>query len=181
MAYNLQNQTWALLIYLQCFQAWCNLEALFNHFCATNFSLWKWHSIGIFASETHSEFGVTEMSFLTTRSTSNGNSEYLSVGLIASKREIDKWDVLIISRSCYSFLGGVCSASPFGVAFLREQEMQSLYETTGMPVRALGPNAQMGIQGTCKLLSPPSSGDIMLIISTMSFFSPLALLPSAWK
>lgn len=106
-----QNQTQALLTYLQNFQIWSNLEALFSHFFffTTNFSLQKWHSVGIFASETHSEFRVTEMSFLTTHSISE---EILSVCWVNcfQKRERDKWDVPIIWRSCYSFTCEVCSA-----------------------------------------------------------------------
>ena len=71
-----------------------------------------------------------------------------------------------------SFFCGVCSAAPFGVAFLREQEMHSLFETIGMPMRAQKPNAQTGIPLTYKLLVPLVPGDI---------FSPFACLGSACK
>lgn len=60
--------------------------------------------------------------------------------------------------------------------------MHSLFETTGMNAsEAQRPNAQTGTPLMCKLLSPSLLGDIMLIISTMSFFSPFVLLKSAWK
>lgn len=83
--------------------------------------------------------------------------------------------------TAYCFFGGVCSASPFGVAFLREQEMHSLFETKGMPERAQRPNTQTGIPLTYKLLLPPVPGDIKLTISTVAFFSPFVCLGSACK
>lgn len=77
------------------------------------------------------------------------------------------------------FFCGECSASPSGIAFLREQEMRPLFETIGMPGRAQRPNVQTGIPLTYKLLSPPVPGGILLTISTMAFFCPFASLGPA--
>lgn len=107
---------------------------------------------------------------------------WVSVGLIAFERETDKWNVPIILNGCrFLFLCGVCSASPSGVAFLREQEMHSLCETIGMAMRAQRPNSQIGIPLTYRLFIPPVPGDILLTVSAVAFFSPFASLGPACK
>ena len=156
--FGLDNGLWViktkLSLSLPTSKTWPNLDALFSHFfffLTTNFSLQKWHSVGIFASETHSEFRVIEMSFLTTHSISE---EILSVCWVNcfQKRERDKRDVPIIWRSCHSFTCEVGSA--FRLWGCISQRTRNAFPLWGhrKPGRTLSPKARRESRGPAKPL-----------------------------
>lgn len=105
---------------------------------------------------------------------------WVSVGLIASKRDRQMRCSNNTEWLDIAFLWTMFIFSFWGCLSQGRRNAFSLWDHRNAS-EAQRPNAQTGTPLMRKLLSPSLLGDIMLIFSTMSFFSPFVLLKSAWK